>query len=705
MDNVQVAISPDFLKAFARIPKAQQKKVREFTEKFRANPMSPGINYEKIRYGDPKVRSVRIDKTYRAIVVKPPKGDVYLCAWVDHHDDAYDWAKGRRFEVNPKLGHLQVYNVTETVEEAAEAVPQRLPVAAEPKLFDNVKDDELELFGVPKMLIPAIRNVSVEAELDQLQGTFPADVCDALYYLAGGMEPEELLEELCKAEPIPEEPIDTEDFEAALKKPKSLQQFAVVDKHELKEALTAPLEQWRIFLHPDQKKLVEWNVNGPIRVLGGAGTGKTVALLHRAAYLAKSLGADERILVTTFTKNLALELKAQLARLCDENYDKVEVKNLDAWAWSFLSSQGVRLKTASWDQERTAWLDAHEYDELGHSIRFYQEEWKHVVQAQDVMSQRGYFKASRKGRGTRLSRAQRAKIWLVFEKYREQLELKGLCEFTDVVREARLKIEALGGSPLYRHVLADEIQDFRNTDFKLLRVLAPETKNDIFLVGDPHQRIYGYRSNLSQCGIKIVGRSRRLKVNYRTTAEIGRWALTRLHGRVYDDLDGGTDNLKGYHAIRSGAEPLIKHFTKGEDETKFVLETVKRWLAEPGVEPHHICVTTRMRDRRDNRYKPLLENAGIDTIVLSKDTPESEAPKDCVRVATMHRMKGLEFPRVLVASPWEAPMRADEFADEASREDWIMGELSLCYVAATRARDVLAVCDYGDKEWYVSELE
>jgi mRNA-degrading endonuclease RelE of RelBE toxin-antitoxin system len=105
VDSVQVAISPDFLKAFSLIPKQQQKKVREFTEKFRSNPTSPGINFEKITNSkDPKVRSVRIDQTYRAIVVTPEKGDVYLCAWVDHHDKAYEWAMDRMFEVNPKLG-------------------------------------------------------------------------------------------------------------------------------------------------------------------------------------------------------------------------------------------------------------------------------------------------------------------------------------------------------------------------------------------------------------------------------------------------------------------------------------------------------------------------------------------------------------------------------------------------------------------------
>ena len=85
----QVALSADFLKAFSRIPRNQQKKVRAFLDKFRADPTSSAINYEPIStMRDSKVRTVRIDKAYRGVVIHPPKGDVYLMVWVDHHDEA-----------------------------------------------------------------------------------------------------------------------------------------------------------------------------------------------------------------------------------------------------------------------------------------------------------------------------------------------------------------------------------------------------------------------------------------------------------------------------------------------------------------------------------------------------------------------------------------------------------------------------------------
>ena len=695
-----MALGPDFLLAYSSVPRSQQKKVREFTEKFRENPTSPGLNYEKIKNSkDPNVRSVRIDDTYRAIVVKPPKGDVYMLAWLDHHDEAYRWAKNRRFEVNPRLGHMQVYQTTEVLEEKLPPPPPK-PVAepVRPKLLDDVDDDTLELFGAPKALFPALRQLETEVDLADLIQVLPAEVSEALYLLGGGLSPEEVLNEIGRSDlkDKPPENIDTEDFVAALEKPESRRVFAVVDDKQLDEALTAPLEQWRLFLHPDQKALVEWEVNGPIRVLGGAGTGKTVALMHRAAYLARKLDEGERMLVTTFTKNLALELRSHLKTLCGERFSQVEVVHLNAWASQYMRGMGVKMIPAEGNARREAWDMALAERELDFPREFYHEEWEQVVQAQDVVDLRSYIKVSRRGRGTRVSRGQRAQLWEVFARYREQLNKRGLCEFADTIREARLKLESGDAEPPFRYVLADEVQDFSDSQLRLLRALAPEAENDLFLVGDPHQRIYGNRSSMGRCGIAIVGRSRRLRVNYRTTAQIGNWAVALLQGLNFDDLDEGEDNLNGYHAIRNGLKPDVHRFAKNSQEEKYIVKTIQGWLEEPGVQPSHICLTTRNRKELSNRYEPLLKQSNIPVVRLDKDTPESELP-DGVRIGTMHRMKGLEFPRVLMAGYTSSPAgSSNDHPDQASKEDREQRERSLVYVAATRARDVLAVCGYGD---------
>ena len=142
-DNVKVAISSDFLTAFARLPRAIQGKVTEFINKFRNDPTSPGINYEKISKGvDKKIYSVRIDDTYRGIVVREQETGVYLLLWVDHHDEAYDWAARKRCEVNPKTGAVQIFDV--------QTVKEEVSVPAEASLFKETTNEQLLELGVPE---------------------------------------------------------------------------------------------------------------------------------------------------------------------------------------------------------------------------------------------------------------------------------------------------------------------------------------------------------------------------------------------------------------------------------------------------------------------------------------------------------------------------------------------------------------------------
>ena len=132
-ENTKVAISADFLNAFAALPRQIQGKVTEFMNKFRNDPTSPGINYEKLNAcQDKKMCSVRIDNTYRGIVVRQPETGVYLLLWVDHHDEAYAWAKNKKCEVNPKTGAIQIYDIIVT--------PQVIPAVQDFMLFSDVSD-------------------------------------------------------------------------------------------------------------------------------------------------------------------------------------------------------------------------------------------------------------------------------------------------------------------------------------------------------------------------------------------------------------------------------------------------------------------------------------------------------------------------------------------------------------------------------------
>jgi superfamily I DNA/RNA helicase len=334
-------------------------------------------------------------------------------------------------------------------------------------------------------------------------------------------------------------------------------------------------------------------------------------------------------------------------------------------------------------------------DSLDLDLAFYLEEWDHIVQSNDVESRDEYLTVRRVGRGTPLSRKERAKVWEVFELYREFLDGDHKTEWADLIRETRLYIEKQGVQLPYRAVLSDEVQDFTAGDLRLLRAIAPEGADTMFVVGDGHQRIYGTPVVLGRCGIEIRGRSRRLKLNYRTTEQIGLHAISVLKGLDIDDLDGGIDSLKGYSALRSGPTPLVECFASEADEAAYVVSTVKQWI-DSGVPAESICISSRTHRQIDNRYAELLDAAGIEWLKVEKD-PQSEAKKPGVRLATMHRMKGLEFSRVLLVGvqAGKMPLEAGDYADHASLEDHELRERCLLYVACTRARDALVIAGYG----------
>ncbi len=321
---IKVALASDFLQALDALPKSQKSKVHAFIDKFKENPHSSGINYEKIQtFKDPKLRSVRIDQAYRAIVLQPERGNVFVLLWVDHHDKAYRWAENKVYDIHPETGSLQVIKAEEKVLKH-EAEPDD---RARDCLFAAYRDRELVRLGVPELLLPLVRSLETEDALDKVSEYMPQEAYEALFLLAAGYSYEEVWRDMQESSTSE---VDTEDYAAALENPDSKRRFYVVeDDLELSKILNAPLEQWRVFLHPTQRRLVEMEANGPVRVLGGAGTGKTVVALHRAKRLAEAAGDGEVVLFTTFTKNLAADIKENLAKICSkEALRRIEVVNL-----------------------------------------------------------------------------------------------------------------------------------------------------------------------------------------------------------------------------------------------------------------------------------------------------------------------------------------------------------------------------------------
>ena len=697
MSAPRMGMSTDFLGAFAKLPSQQQRAVRTMIARFGRDSHGSGLNYEHIQNAkDAKMRSLRIDKAYRAIVLKPDKGNVHMLLWADKHDEAYDWATRHVCSINEETGALQVY-------QPEQATPGQsalsIPATATPSPFASLKPRELVRLGVPHDMVREVHRIASEAVLEEIQPRLPVEAYESLYlYMAG-----ESYEELVLARETPSAPVDPDDFAAALDRDDSRARFVVVkDDLELEAMFNAPLERWRVFLHSSQRRLVERRWNGPVRVLGGAGTGKTVVAMHRARWLAQHVEEGERILFTTFTRNLAADIENNLRSICSpEEMDRIEVVNLDSWVVRFLRGRRIEFRVVFDDRDVWGETLAMKTPDLAFSDAFFRDEWALVVQANGVTTRDGYLSARRTGRGVRLNRAARARIWPVFEEYRAQLTERGMMELADCYRAATALLTEDRSGANFGAVIVDEAQDMTAPAWRLIRALAPPGKNDLFIVGDAHQRIYSRAPVvLGRCGIDIRGRGRKLRLNYRTTEETRRWAAGVLAAHGFDDMDGGSDDDARVRSVAHGPEPRVEHFDDRAGQTSWLVRYLTE-LREQGEALRGVCVVARTRE--ECRTIGLqLAAAEVPHEILSGDRRDESS--EGVRVATMHRVKGLEFDRMVIATVNRGvvPLRhVVHAADESERSAVEVGERSLLYVAATRAKKELVVLSYGEASPFV----
>lgn len=671
------------LRDFHKLPSKVQKRISEWIELFQKDPHDPAIGLHSVAEGmvDHKVRGADLPGAYRAIIIAPDKGDTYLLVHVDAHDKAYDWARNKRFEVHEMTGLFQVFDA----QEVQAAVEDRHDLAVfEGYPLGKLSDDDLFKAGVPKPLIAAVKAIHSDDALAALSDYLPPDCRDVLFGIAAGLTLDQALEEMLGLTPAtaaaaaPENPGDF----TRLEKSTNFDLVLFKDEEELKNIFKASLEEWRIFLHPYQRKLVEWHTNGPMNISGSAGTGKTVALMHRAVYLARRLeDTKDRVLVTTFTTNLSVTIKHQIQSLDPALADRIEVTNLHALARTICARSGWKGRIAEDEDLESIWEDVWMDPDLG-ELPIPKEELRReyalVIDPNGIDNEETYLTTVRSGR-PRISREQRRRAWSIFRTFQRGLKKRNLLTFEGAIHEARLAAE-MGKFQHYAHVLVDEVQDFSLEALRLIRAISPigeDHADPLCVAGDGHQRIYRTKIPLSRAGIDIRGRSRRLKINYRTSEQIRRFAQGILKGLEIDDLDGGTATTAGDHSVFKGPEPMIERCNNGKAEAKAIVAWAQLLMNDHGLATHEICVTP---------YKPEIRTAltavQIPTYELKPREEDPGSNEPGVRMGTMKRIKGLEFRAVAMAcvDP-DDPMNNLTEAHARDRCER--------YVAATRAREYL----------------
>lgn len=214
-----------------------------------------------------------------------------------------------------------------------------------------------------------------------------------------------------------------------------------------------------------------------------------------------------------------------------------------------------------------------------------------------------------------------------------------------------------------------EAQDRHPAHWRLIRALVPIGQDDLFIVGDAHQRIYGWPVVLSRLGIETRGRSRRLKVNYRTSREILRWSLGVAHGQMMDDLEGSDDTLAGARSEFTGPQPEMSGYDTASKEKAALVDKLNEWH-DAGIRWSEMAVVARQRPFVEE-VKAALADAGVPAVAVEAKTDKAKLG-DEVRVMIMHRAKGLEFRAVAVIGagakelpPWGVRNLAGEERDIA----------------------------------------
>ena len=174
-------------------------------------------------------------------------------------------------------------------------------------------------------------------------------------------------------------------------------------------------------------------------------------------------------------------------------------------------------------------------------------------------------------------------------------------------------------------------------------------------------------------------------------------AFALLNGISFDDLDDGADIGGKCQSLTHGEKPIIENFSNANDEFDFILGEVKK-LKNSGVALTDICVVARTKKLVDD-YIALFTRAGIRSYAIKRNKADDRS-YDGLRVATMHRVKGLEFKYVFIAAVNNRiiPLpSAINKTDPVSEAESITSEKCLLYVAMTRAQKGVYITSYGKK--------
>ncbi len=305
-----------------------------------------------------------------------------------------------------------------------------------------------------------------------------------------------------------------------------------------------------------------------VRVVAGAGSGKTRVLTERIIYLVETIGVpSDRIIGFTFTNKAAEEMLSRVEKVLSENDTKTALSTFHAFGARFLRSEahnlGIPRSFVIYDDEDFKTLVRNIAVERGHERRG------------DVSKSAIHYINHHKGKGKAVGDIKlRAKgpynekeLIAIWQDYETRKLAQGALDFDDLLN-VMIKILTefahirTKWQNKYDHILVDEFQDTNDVQYNLLKLLLrPDTS--LYVVGDPDQTIYTWRGANENIILdfekEFASETIVLNKNYRSTQHILNAAnklISHNEARVKKDLE--TDNGEG--------EPVVLHRLRNADD-------------------------------------------------------------------------------------------------------------------------------------------
>lgn len=673
-----VIVSDGFSKQYKTFPQKEQKVISHTVMDLNIDPTAPTLSLHRLDCNS-GWWSAYVNGDIRIILNRGDNGQIVLC-WVDHHDKAYVWAKNHVLKAHPATGAMQLVEIPEVVAEAKIDNPKKKSEKPKRAFCDMlaITRDELLGWGVPEEWVERVMAATEEEDLLNIgQYHLPPDAADIVLAIASGERPSV------------EQTASPEDGDKTKWNPQSW--WVVSEDDDLNSILAnADWGAWCVYLHPSQRRVAYRSYDKPFRVSGSAGTGKTVVALHHAKFV---LGEDEgaRVLVTTYSPELAADLKKRCcALLSPRALERCDVTTLEQFARrqfdALFPGHGQIVPHDEANAEAMRILEFHA-NELPNGITpaFALSEWRLVVEPRQIRTEDEYLRTVRRGVHTRLSAARRKALWKVLGHVYD-----GLNRHDGYVTVEQMYAQLseyyrnhLEVPRYYSHLVVDECQDLCEVELDfIVAYMGGSTK--MFFAGDIGQRIIRYSFPWRPHGIDLRGRSRVLKVNYRTTHEIRSMAdrLTEVNAA---DADGIEEKRRSV-SLLSGPKPEIRRFEDAEAEISGVVEWLDHLANDLKVPPEAVAIFYRS-EREFWRAQSALERS-VYNYGFAK-------PK----VLEMFKAKGLEYRAAVVMAcdngVIPSPERIAEADLVAGMEEIYDTERNLLYVACTRARDYLLITSAG----------